>query len=822
MIRKERVKTIIDIFLVLMLLLVSIKKGGFYKNDCLEVQLVITGIGMIYIVCDYFYEIFLKKIRKKAKENVTPIKIDVIEVLLFLFSIAYLIPILFNNASNLSDSIFEMIRYIDLWIVYCIAKRSNHQNIYMIGMLVITLIQCLLAIDGIANRYFSHILEHVNSGYLTLNNLTRMSGTIQYANVFSLLCTLFNIYLIDYLVNTQFSLSLKKKRKIFHYVIVIWLLFVYSSSIFLAKSRMLLFINMLYMIYVLCQKGKKNKKILIFNIFMVLIYCIIVHQILQNHPGYLYLVTGIFYLLHIGIFLGLLVFFQKKEKNARMENLQDKKRKKKFQYGIIAFISVIYVISIFLIKIPIRLNSNANQKYISRNIYQLNKNEENEICVKIKPLQEDARFKVHFIEVNDKLETKTIESFSYYSNVSNMYTISYIPPENFNYLIVHIECEKESIKVTDILVNQEKNYLDFALFPSDLMYRMIDSIHSDSSLKERIYFTKDAIKIISKTPQNFFFGVGGDGFKNTYEQVNTGEYASTEVHNVYLQIFVETGLIGFLLFLFLICFALKNSKKQITTLLLIIFLITSLFDLNFSFMLMMLLFAILLAFTQQKEDSKKAKQRKGKYIERYIWHGYKIISACFVVIVFILLFRATIACYMKVPVINEKEVTFKEMAYCVSKYEKRVMLDPFENHYRQALLEEYEKYSKVLKMYLNQNDHEILKLEYQNVLENRIKNIQMMQRNEKYNMQNYLVMVEYIFNEMEDLIKIGNFKSKEDGYCYYLNFIIENLEYIKKLKNDFNTSEKLEFFQKQLIEKINQIKMENKNFKIEKIIPYLK
>ena len=64
MIRKERVKTIIDIFLVLMLLLVSIKKGGFYKNDCLEVQLVITGIGMIYIVCDYFYEIFLKKIRK--------------------------------------------------------------------------------------------------------------------------------------------------------------------------------------------------------------------------------------------------------------------------------------------------------------------------------------------------------------------------------------------------------------------------------------------------------------------------------------------------------------------------------------------------------------------------------------------------------------------------------------------------------------------------------------------------------------------------------------------------------------------------------------
>ncbi|MGB4469453.1 MAG: O-antigen ligase family protein, partial [Tepidanaerobacteraceae bacterium] len=74
--------------------------------------------------------------------------------------------------------------------------------------------------------------------------------------------------------------------------------------------------------------------------------------------------------------------------------------------------------------------------------------------------------------------------------------------------------------------------------------RRISSINIESSsVAGRFTFYRDALKIIKDYP---ILGTGGGGWKAIYKAYQSYEYFTTEVHNYFLQLWVETGTVGLL------------------------------------------------------------------------------------------------------------------------------------------------------------------------------------------------------------------------------------------------------------------------------------
>lgn len=89
----------------------------------------------------------------------------------------------------------------------------------------------------------------------------------------------------------------------------------------------------------------------------------------------------------------------------------------------------------------------------------------------------------------------------------------------------------------------------------DLFKRLANTGANDTNILGRLDFSRDALKLIEK---NWVTGYGGGGWTSNYRTVQTYLYTANDVHNNFLQVFVESGIIGFLSYLGLIIYAIKK------------------------------------------------------------------------------------------------------------------------------------------------------------------------------------------------------------------------------------------------------------------------
>lgn len=80
------------------------------------------------------------------------------------------------------------------------------------------------------------------------------------------------------------------------------------------------------------------------------------------------------------------------------------------------------------------------------------------------------------------------------------------------------------------------------LLPQGLADRVLAINPQAQSFRDRIFFTKDALKIVRDHP---LFGVGGGGWASIYFKYQSFGYSTTQVHNHFAQTWVETGTVGF-------------------------------------------------------------------------------------------------------------------------------------------------------------------------------------------------------------------------------------------------------------------------------------
>lgn len=605
--KKINFKMIIDYIIVILLIFLSIKKGGFYTSDTILFNICIIAIAFVYLI----YYVLKNKTNDKIKiENINKNnefnkvkkveklknkvkKYDFIGILLVLFSLAYALPVLFNTYSNLSDSIFEIIRIINICIIYNIVKRSANKNIYIIGIIIVALLQCVIGIDGLGNRYLESVLNLVKSGFLN-KDFTRLSGTIQYANNLAIIISISFIFVLD-----SFFKNLNKYKYV--------CLTIFLSSIILTGSRMVFLITILALtIYTLKNKENLKEKFMLYSILFTIsfIYVTILSNYTLITPKYVYLIFIVFLLINY-IIGHIYIKYICNNKIEDGQNNFDKNNKiiKKFLVIFIVTICTYIFVGLFISK-PLLIFSNTKDDKISQNIYGVKKSIDNTLQFDIKELVEDSRYEIVVYEVDNNYESKVIKYYQYYETVSGKFSFDFIASDNAKYLNIYIRCYKGKISLDNVRVNDKLNILEYKILPSEFINRIKDSIYGSTSLRDRIEYTKDSFKILTKSPQIFIFGTGGEGFKNLYKTVQILKYNSTEVHNTYLQIFVESGLIGFIIIISIIIYSLKTSKKDLNSLAYFMFLIYSLFDISFSYMLSQAIFAILLGSLNSVDENK--------------------------------------------------------------------------------------------------------------------------------------------------------------------------------------------------------------------------
>lgn len=669
---KSTILKFIDFLIVFFLILLSIKKGGFYKSDYLGFNFIISLIGVMYIPIKSYFLLKNNQIKK-----------DSILFLMFGLALSYSLPIIFNNYTDLSDALFEFTKYYNAVIIYFIVKNSESKNIYINGLILLSIVQGLFGIDQIANRVLSKLLQNFNTGYLSID-LDRMSGTIQYANTYAIIIVIGIILLVEKLDN------IISKNKFWTSALLNSMLTFITICLILTKTRFAFIVLLFLVIVLIISKNIVNKKKICFIAILNLITALISSSIISrcmilNIKMYIYVYMALF----IAIYTFISYFCIK------LINKIDIKINKKIFITLI--ISTILLISLYFILAfniySIVVLDKSNTSY-SCDVY-LNAKQNNNIKINILSKEKESKYKLKVFSL-DRIEGQSILfEEERVVNTSDEIIIddAYVKLESFKCFKFEFECVSGDISISNVVINDKKHAISYLLIPYDVIERILDGVTGSDSITSRCTYYLDAIKIIKNSPKNLIIGCGGETFKNMYNQFKSSNYTSTEVHNSYLQIFCESGIVGFLFIFLIIVLIIKNYKFDFKKIALYALIIHSALDLNFSYMITVVIFSILIGCLKKRVDE----NNKNKY--------YNVLYIIFICIVTVLLcviihieFRANIAYKMYISDTKydnlDEEEKFKTM---IALYKKKFEFDKTDYKNLKGYIDIRLKYAEFLK-----------------------------------------------------------------------------------------------------------------------------
>lgn len=551
--------------------------------NCYELNLIIILLGIGFIV----YKTFIKK------EKVIDNKIDFI---VLAFYLAPIIPIVFGTCNSLEDTLVALIRNVSLFNIYIIAKNmanNSKQKEFTTSILIVG--GLLLLALGIDERLSNAVFKYIK--YLGIPLITnienRMFSSLGYANSFAIIMAIEIFLCIGKLKNNKVQYSG------FIY------LFMFGMCMSYSRIAIVLF-AITFIVYVIFLK--KRKTYITYNIFQNMILTLVsikLFEILADK--------------YILAWLSLIIIFTISLVNAKLITKNYKKicKIKTKNYIIISVILCVFVIAVYGIG-----------KQLDRPMHSFDENE----------INEEIRYKVYNIEPNKKYSFKfdydahvdeemdipvyriTIAEENKYYDTINTHelrlkngdrkeTINITTTEETVAVVIYIQSDypryQKGLTINSLYINNEKYGLNYLYLPTQLVERIESFGIKNKSLWERFVYYKDALKIIK---QNFLFGLGDKGWKYNYEYIQTYRYAATEVHNFALQTFIDNGIIGFLLLIIIIVYAITRliKKKSISEIdmAFVLLILHSLLDFDMSFYVIMIMWIILFAL-----GSKNSKQQ---------------------------------------------------------------------------------------------------------------------------------------------------------------------------------------------------------------------
>ena len=298
-----------------------------------------------------------------------------------------------------------------------------------------------------------------------------------------------------------------------------------------------------------------------------------------------------------------------------------------------------------------------------------------------------------------------------------------------------------------------------------------DYLHNFNSTKLIFIYYQDALKLIVDSPLNFIFGLGGNAFRTMYETVQSIEYISLETHSFFVQVFLESGVIGLISIIIPIIYLLKNSKNFLARKILFVLIIFATFDVFLTYTFMLFILAIIMAFCDVKQKEVNLK--------------FKAINIIIYTSIFVLQTLQVIAFFIEPIEVNNLNKTLNEQEKIINRCEIALKLDPFDIEYIRNCNVAYTTYLEMLeiKKELYGSDYTISSYDIVNKIYKNIEIENIYEKSNKYALEDNI----YYINKYVNELVFSNYSNDiEKGYEYYLGKLINNLDRLRLEHNKNN------------------------------------
>lgn len=492
-----------------------------------------------------------------------------------------------------------------LFNLYIMLKDSFKQSDDWITNIIIVcgVILALLGIDDMTSQLLSQYKDILNLPNV-INYENRMFSTLGYANSFAIIMA----------ISLLFSISkCQIKKEIYSGVT-----FLFLSTLLLSYSRSVLLIFLIVFItYIFFSKNEQKiylAYIFTFNLIFSFIYMKLFENLLSaEHFALIWLTTVILFI--ISIMVAKLVT-KKYELICKIKT----NTYIKLAIFIVVLIGIFYLIGKNLdVPLKIFLDGELNDE-VRYNIYNITPNQHYsftfDITAKSK-LNNIENYSIKIIEEKKYYDTVKTHEITF-NNFTGIKTIEFTASAETHSIAMlfnnNIKAAQNGLTINSLYINEDKYILDYLYLPVRLVNRIDNFFTENKSLWERMVFYKDGLKLANK---NFTTGTGGKGWLYNYENVQSYVYSTTEVHNYFLQVFVENGIISLLTLIIITLYSIiyifkrfKNRKVKNTDFAFILLVLHSFIDFDMSFYCIMILWIALLAITLREDDNNFEKSIK--------------------------------------------------------------------------------------------------------------------------------------------------------------------------------------------------------------------
>lgn len=838
---KYMIGNILDILICLMLFIMSLYKGAFYKEDSLFPTFVICLIGLGCLIVKIVKNVISGEVVKKSKI------VTIIDILVILLPVAYFLPVIFKTYASLESSIFESIRYINFAICYFIARSSKNIKLYAVCFIVISILLSILGVDEITYRCIESITSNISITYLS-EQTNNISSTIQYANITAFIIYIGSMLMLNILYKKIPTLGKKKAIRSSMFVGVQIFTYIFlQSSLILTSSRMMIFLSLASIVALIIYHliNKDNKKVILtLGLYIMAFLLVSTIDTLLVTKSYINIYATYFALLIAILSVVVVKHMMITNKDTDLKNkidTEDKKnidgktsiikKNKLLKSSLYIVAGIIAIVLLFNVESSIILsNNNSENIELSKNMYSYDIGE-NELVIKILN-EESANIIVNLDQTNEDFSRINIYNKKY-ENVKDELRLKFNVSKGAKRITLNISLTKGKIELGKFKLNDKRVIMSYMFLPDNVVFRLKDTMNFDSNNFLRSVYYKDAVKLFNKSTA---IGIGGEGFKLRYQEVQEIPYISSEVHSAPIQIMVESGTIGIVIYSLIITLSVvliilvfnknKGIDVYLTVLILISYIIFSSFDLASSFGIIICVFGVLIGIISNLYINTEHEQKDQYTVDNKSWLGnIKMgVMSLFLIILFVTLIYSAKIYFSSMIVLKNydgEKPTLEETYERIGYMEEKINLDKYNYEYIILLSRTYNEHISNLNIqYINESD-DLNKQNIKNEIDNSvIKQKMLYDTLIEYEFYNKYALYEVAGGYFNSYVKYSNifkeqFESLDVAYSFYL-------EYAMKLTDRIQDMAKVNELSKNMAksiyeDSINKLTTDNKYLKSEVI-----
>ncbi len=501
-------------------------RGLYFESELLPTHIFSFILGMIWIIAH------LKD--KEYKIIKTPIDIFALGVVFMYFiSIFY--------AVNIRLATLEALKYMNYFVIYLLArdalKDEKRKKIVFNTLIASAFIVSIIGIGSAIGTW------NYNGAFVA----NRINSTFQYPN--TLASYLSAIFIIT------ISMILNEKSKILRGIYGFFAsIFMFTFILTYSRGMWIIFPFILFTYILLIPNSRKLETLIytFINIIVSIPLAFIFTRFLDGRTSICWIIS-----LGSGILSAILIYI--------IANLEEEIRavsiKKIFIVLMIVFIGLgsLTLMAIQATKaLTLENNTNKDQwtSYM-REIGQINPNADYKISINYNgKIKEENQYAGRIViqSIDEKGQGTTIKDIRLKNLDVNEIIQEFSTLENTESLKILLQnyYKDTSVSFNEVKILDRNNNLikdiplKYKYIPENIVTRVNSISLKESSAQGRLAFYNDSIKVIK---DYLLFGAGGGGWNTLYKIYQSYGYYTTQAHNYYLQLWIEIGLVGLLLFI---------------------------------------------------------------------------------------------------------------------------------------------------------------------------------------------------------------------------------------------------------------------------------